>query len=78
MCRDQLPQPGQSDPATVLRASMRTASSFTSTDSTATSGMDGSSNFSSRSTTSSTGRTASHIALETDHFQAAPEGPPAR
>ncbi|MFD7499016.1 NucA/NucB deoxyribonuclease domain-containing protein [Streptomyces sp. NPDC059832] len=57
---------------------MRTASSVTSTDSTATSEIDGNSNSSSRSTTSSTGRTVSHTALRTNHFQAAFRGPARR
>lgn len=59
---------------TVLRASMRTASSSTSTDNTATSAIAGNSTSSSRSTTSSTGRTVSHTAPGTGQFRAASPG----
>ncbi|MEU4506965.1 hypothetical protein [Streptomyces sp. NPDC024089] len=72
--RDQLPHLGQTASATVLRASMRTVSSFTSTDSTATSGIDGNSNSSGRSTTSSTGRAVSHTPPGTGHFWATSQG----
>lgn len=62
-------------PGTVLRASLCTASSFTATDSTVASAIDGNSNFSNGSTTSSTGRTVSHTAPGTGQFRATSPGP---
>lgn len=50
---DRLPQSGHAAPAAVLRAPMLIVSSFASTDSTATSAMDGTSSSSSRSNVSS-------------------------
>lgn len=67
---DQAPHPGQTAPAVVQGAATRTISIFTSTDSTATSAIDGNNSSFSRSTTTSTDRTASPAASMTAHFRA--------